>query len=266
MRNTLWRYPPSDLLSHVLSAHCLTLIKHSRVGVFTSTCLGLVQPCNAMLAVLTCSMAHNQIGTPTAPSLHLPSGAQRLYSLQKGDSLTQLKRPDTVQIVEQLWSTRLNRGAAQREGSGTPSAVEWQPLYPALRVPGSNPQSLPELKAFHGLGRVEVPGVALACAPSASTQSAPATSVIVAPGGAYKFVGVPGKPEADSVPLTHPNPDDPDPVEPHPHPNPNHRCYSGSVPREMWRSSFSNIAYQLSVHRRRPRSATLAGCRGEMRH
>ena len=171
-----------------------------------------------MLAVLTCSMAHNQIGTPTAPSLHLPSGAQRLYSLQKGDSLTQLKRPDTVQIVEQLWSTRLNRGAAQREGSGTPSAVEWQPLYPALRVPGSNPQSLPELKAFHGLGRVEVPGVALACAPSASTQSAPATSVIVAPGGAYKFVGVPGKPEADSVPLTHPNPDDPDPVEPHPHP------------------------------------------------
>ena len=121
-------------------------------------------------------------------------------------------------MIEQLWSTRLNRGAAQREGSGTPSAVEWQPLYPALRVPGSNPQSLPELNGYHGLGQVDVPGVALACAPSTSAERAPVTSVIVAPGGAYKFVVVPGKPEADSVPLTHPDPDDPDPVEPCPFP------------------------------------------------
>ena len=116
-------------------------------------------------------------------------------------SMPHIQKPntETVQIIEQQWSTRLNRGSAQRDGSGTPSTVEWQPLYPTLRVPGSNPQSLPELKAYHGLGRVELPGLALACAPSTSTQSAPATSVIVAPGGAYKFVGVPGKPEADSV-------------------------------------------------------------------
>jgi hypothetical protein len=66
---------------------------------------------------------------------------------------------ETVQIIEQQWSTRLNRGSAQRDGSGTPSStVEWQPLYPTLRVPGSNPQSLPELKAYHGLGRIELPG------------------------------------------------------------------------------------------------------------
>ena len=118
-------------------------------------------------------------------------------------SMPHIQKPntETVQIIEQQWSTRLNRGSAQRDGSGTPSStVEWQPLYPTLRVPGSNPQSLPELKAYHGLGRVELPGLALACAPSTSTQSAPITSVIVAPGGAYKFVGVPGKPEADSVP------------------------------------------------------------------
>ena len=115
-------------------------------------------------------------------------------------SASELANTETVQIIEQLWSTSLNRGAAQREGSGTPSIVEWKPLYPTLRVPGSNPQSRPELKAYHGLGRVELPGLALACAPSTSTQSAPITSVIVAPGGAYKFVGVPGKPEADSVP------------------------------------------------------------------
>jgi hypothetical protein len=83
-----------------------------------------------------------------------------------------------------------------RDGRDVVYSMEWQPLYPTLRVPGSNPQSLPELKAYHGLGRVELPGLALACAPSTST---PATSVIVAPGGAYKFVGVPGKPEADSV-------------------------------------------------------------------
>ena len=62
------------------------------------------------------------------------------------------------QTIEQWWSRSLNRGAAQREDEGTTSAVEWQPLYPLLRVPGSNPQSLPELQAFHGLGRVEVPG------------------------------------------------------------------------------------------------------------
>ena len=34
-----------------------------------------------MLAVLTCSMAHNQIGTLTAPSLHLQS-EQRGYSMR----------------------------------------------------------------------------------------------------------------------------------------------------------------------------------------
>ena len=109
------------------------------------------------------------------------------------------------QTIEQRWSRSLNRGAAQREEEGTPSAVEWQPLYPLLRVPGSNPQTLPELNAFHGLGRVEVPGLALACRPAnTSTLSAPlATSVIVAPGGAYKFVGVPGKLETDSVPMIH---------------------------------------------------------------
>ena len=36
---------------------------------------------SAMLAVLTCSMAHNQIGTLTAPSLHLQS-EQRGYSMR----------------------------------------------------------------------------------------------------------------------------------------------------------------------------------------
>ena len=112
-------------------------------------------PMKAMLAISMCSMPH----------------------IQKPNT-------ETVQIIEQQWSTRLNRGSAQRDGSGTPSTVEWQPLYPTLRVPGSNPQSLPELKAYHGLGRVELPGLALACAPSTSTQSAPATSVIVAPRGA----------------------------------------------------------------------------------
>ena len=133
-----------------------------------------------------------------------------------------MERPNTGQMIEQLWSTRLNRGAAQREGSGTPSAVEWQPLYPALRVPGSNPQSLPELNGYHGLGQVDVPGVALACAPSTSAERAPVTSVIVAPGGAYKFVVVPGKPEADSVPNTllalTLN------LYPYPHAHPKHRC------------------------------------------
>ena len=55
-----------------------------------------------MLAVLTCSMAHNQIGTLTAPSLHLQSEQRgySTYSLQKIDSLTQLK--NIVQIMEQL--------------------------------------------------------------------------------------------------------------------------------------------------------------------
>ena len=38
---------------------------------------------------------------------------------------------------------------------------------------------------------------------SRTTAAAPATSVIVAPGGAYKFVSVPGKLEADSVPMSH---------------------------------------------------------------
>ena len=106
------------------------------------------------------------------------------------------------QTIEQWWSRSLNRGAAQREDEGKTPAVEWQPLYPLLRVPGSNPQSLPELQAFHGLGRVEVPGLALACRPAnTSGVISGVTSVIVAPGGAYKFVGVPGKPEADSVPI-----------------------------------------------------------------
>ena len=142
---------------------------------------------------------------PPSEQRHLRSEQKRLSPspATKSGSLAQLERPNTGQILEQLWSPRLNRGAAQREGSSTPSTVEWQPLYPEQRVPGSNPQPLPEIRAYHGLGRVEVPAVALACAPNASAQSAPVTSVIVAPGGAYKFIGVPGKPEADSVPNTH---------------------------------------------------------------
>ena len=174
-----------------------------------------------------------------------------------------------MQTVELWWSRGLDRGAAQREGDGTPAAVEWQPLYPE-RAPGSNPTSLPEIKHFHGLARVEVPGLALACRPAnTSTLSAPATSVIVAPGGAYKFVSVPGKLEADSVPMSH-NAVDPTYPKTPPH-KPmlvhwNHRCYSGFVPREMWQPSCSSIACRSLAHRRRPRSAPLAGCRGERRH
>ena len=174
------------------------------------------------------------------------------------------------QTIEQWWSRSLNRGAAQRGEEGTPSAVEWQPLYPLLRVPGSNPQSLPELQAFHGLGRVEVPGLALACRPAnTSTLRAPATSVIVAPGGAYKFVSVPGKLEADSVPMSHNAVDAAYPKTPPHKPmlvHCNHRCYSGFVPREMWQLSCSSIACRSLAHRRRLRSAPLAGCRGARRH
>ena len=162
-----------------------------------------------MLTMLaTCSMAHsahNRPSKPTAPSS--TSGA----SSNASDSLLGPRRSErpslsqregrTVQTVELWWSRGLDRGAAQREGDGTPAAMEWQPLYPE-RAPGSNPTSLPEIKHFHGLARVEVPGLALACRPAnTSGVISGVTSVIVAPGGAYKFVGVPGKPEADSVPI-----------------------------------------------------------------
>ena len=165
-----------------------------------------------MLTMLAaCSMAHshahsahNRPSKPAAPSSTSGVSNNASYSLlgprrSERPSLSQREG----QTIELRWSRGLDRGAAQREGEGTPAAVEWQPLYPA-RAPGSNPTSLPEIKHFHGLGRVEVPGLALACRPAnTSTLSAPATSVIVAPGGAYKFVSVPGKLEADSVPMSH---------------------------------------------------------------
>ena len=87
--------------------------------------------------------------------------------------------------------------------------AEWQPIYPAGRVPrgpSSNSHPLPsirlparssELVAFHGLGRVVVPEIALACTPNSARSIG--TSVVVVPGGAYKFVGMPGQPEVDSV-------------------------------------------------------------------
>ena len=159
-----------------------------------------------MLSSLLISAEVMSSRPPPSEQRHLRSEQKRLApspATKNGSPVAQLERPNTGQILEQLWSPWLNRGAAQREGSSTPSTVEWQPLYPEQRVPGSNPQPLPEIRAYHGLGRVEVPAVALACAPNASAHSAPVTSIVVAPGGAYKFIGVPGKPEADSVPNTH---------------------------------------------------------------
>ena len=80
------------------------------------------------------------------------------------------------------------------------TVVEWQPIFPPRQVPSSSSNSHPlqELKAFYGLGRVMVPEVAPACTPN-SARTSMGASVVVAPGGAYKFVGMPGAPEGDSV-------------------------------------------------------------------
>ena len=82
--------------------------------------------------------------------------------------------------------------------------TDW-PVYPPSRTPfleHDADRSLPELLSAGGPTRVTVPQLAPFCMPPPAAHTSYAggkASIVLAPGGAYKWVGAPGIPETDSV-------------------------------------------------------------------
>lgn len=152
-----------------------------------------------------------RVGAPSWQNLSFARMDTRELARLRAQASASATRPVESSPVGSHWWTGVFSWFSSRPSDKLPPCrvrADWQPIYPPGRVPrgsSSKPQPsrwLPagssDRVAFHGLGRVVVPEVALACTPN-SARGSMGTSVVVVPGGAYKFVGMPGQPEVDSV-------------------------------------------------------------------